>query len=228
MVGTAAYNAHALRGQPGRGDQLRTSVPGYRCRRGFLVLVLAFVLIVFHRKAPRGMLRARFSPHSALVRPLSRPSSRHASNHAPLRSGDDVLFHDELPGRDVLVRKQSLQPSPPRGGSAAGARTMGSMAKTSTSRMLNRFRERARAVRQRGFPSRGPGAEAFHGPGPDRLHGLRDGRRRHRDAGERDPDLEDRPAARKRSELRLVPVAATAGGLEEQRPWPSRASAPRR
>jgi hypothetical protein len=24
------------------------------------------------------------------------------------------LFHDELPGRDVLVRKQSLQPSPPR------------------------------------------------------------------------------------------------------------------
>ena len=49
------------------------------------------------------------------------------------------------------------------GGSAAGARTMGPMAQDlDLDAMLNRFRERARAVRQRGLPPiEGPERKRF-------------------------------------------------------------------
>jgi hypothetical protein len=119
---------------------------------GFLIVV--FVLVVFHGQAPRGVLLARLC--AALSARLDFCLDRlHGSLQITrlFEAAMTSLFHDELPSRDVLVRKQSLQPSPREGGSAAGARTMGSMAQDlDIDAMLNRFRERARAVRQRGLP----------------------------------------------------------------------------
>jgi hypothetical protein len=73
------------------------------------------------------------------------------------------LFHDELPSRDVLVRDESLQPSPPTRWQRFRSPYDGRMAQDlDTDAMLNRFRERARAVRQRGLPPlEGPERKRF-------------------------------------------------------------------
>jgi hypothetical protein len=129
---------------------------------GFLVLIV--VLVVFHRQAPGGVLLARLS--AALSAWFNLGLDR---LHGTLQitrlfeAAMTSLFHDELPSRDVLVRKQSLQPSPPRRWQCGRCPYDGTMAQDlDIDAMLNRFRERARAVRQRGLPPlEGPERKLF-------------------------------------------------------------------
>ena len=65
--------------------------------------------------------------------------------------------------------------------------------------MVARFRQRAEAVRAAGAaPGRGPRAPAVPPAGPDRLHGLRHGRRRRGHARRRHPHPAGGPAAPRR------------------------------